>query len=626
MRVIRRDKDDDQPAANATTQPPQNTQAEAPAQTKPPQDKPQASSGSEEEPDDALDPGFIEPLTPQQRQQRSVANMTLIAQALTTYATQRRHFPTLGTKNADEDTVLSWQVELLPYLGHLELYKKFKRTRSWNSPENEPLLKEIPDVYRIPGGRPNEFLTPYKVIWGETTCFTGTNKPTMVRNIVDGLENTIILVEVGDDFAIPWTSPGGIKQSQLLNVVGDHYDGRFLAMWADGRVGMIPLNVDQLSLQSACTIRGQDKADLWQLAQPMAGALIKVKPKSVEGVELGSEDENEDPLPPELTGINGGSVGSSASPSTPNPVPQQRAPVPSDTAQREAIGMVKELFLVKYQEADNAKDKQAVAKDMLTKSSQISSDLPGKYVMLTTAQKIALETGDVDTARSALDALVQTFQFDPYAMKVALLKKTSTSKEKESFDTRLMDEARQMMEEAVKRDDFPTAKDMLDVALTTARRLVDKKATPELTKRGRQIDKLAASYVKLKAVLATVGDAAEDEKVSEQVGRYYCLMKGDWKQGLPHLARGANANLRRLAQRDLESPTDAARQLELADGWWNESTTANAPEDEQLRQRAAWWYENANKNLPQGLAKLKAELRIKEAKGDKARLASNDEE
>jgi hypothetical protein len=37
------------------------------------------------------------------------------------------------------------------------------------------------------------------------------------------------------------------------------------------------------------------------------------------------------------------------------------------------------------------------------------------------------------------------------------------------------------------------------------------------------------------------------------------------------------------------------------------------------------WYESAVKNLPQGLAKLKAELRIKEIRGDASRVASSEE-
>ena len=36
------------------------------------------------------------------------------------------------------------------------------------------------------------------------------------------------------------------------------------------------------------------------------------------------------------------------------------------------------------------------------------------------------------------------------------------------------------------------------------------------------------------------------------LGRYFCLVKGDWEAGLPHLAQGDDPDLKALAEEDLK--------------------------------------------------------------------------
>jgi len=274
--------------------------------------------------------------------------------------------------------------------------------------------------------------------------------------------------------------------------------------------------------------------------------------------------------------------------------------------------LVKELFLDRYQDADNRKEKEEIAREMLAKSKQLGDDVAGKYVMLTTAQRIALEVDDIETADKALDELLELFDLDAYQMKVDLLKKTSRLSKKNSFDTRVMDESWEIVHEAISRDDYATAREMAEVALAAARRLNDKDEASKISRGLFELDKMEASYKKVREALEQVGDASEDPRISEQVGRYYCFMKDEWDKGLPHLARAEDPDLRRLAQRDLESPVDPQAQLELADGWWEQSQEVRSPEDERIARRALMWYEAAKKNLPEGLPRLKADLRIKE--------------
>ena len=44
--------------------------------------------------------------------------------------------------------MLSWRVELLPFLGYEELYNHFDQNAAWNSPQNKRLLEYIPPEFQ----------------------------------------------------------------------------------------------------------------------------------------------------------------------------------------------------------------------------------------------------------------------------------------------------------------------------------------------------------------------------------------------------------------------------------------------------------------------------------------------
>jgi hypothetical protein len=75
------------------------------------------------------------------------------------------------------------------------------------------------------------------------------------------------------------------------------------------------------------------------------------------------------------------------------------------------------------------------------------------------------------------------------------------------------------------------------------------------------------------------------------------------------LAKAGDDELRKLAERELQPPTQAAAQLELADAWWELAQGRQDPkldlEYKGLRARAAFWYRAAIPNLS-GISQAKA--------------------
>jgi len=132
---------------------------------------------------------------------------------------------------------LSWRVYLLPFLGEVELYKEFHLEQPWDSPHNKRLIAKMPKVYRSQRDGVEPGHTTYLAPAGDDTIMGGP-KATSFRDIVDGTSNTVVLVEVSADRAVPWTAPAdyGFDPESPADGLLIDADGRFLAALADGSV------------------------------------------------------------------------------------------------------------------------------------------------------------------------------------------------------------------------------------------------------------------------------------------------------------------------------------------------------------------------------------------------------
>jgi hypothetical protein len=137
-------------------------------------------------------------------------NEKQIALAIHNYISSHKNlFPPAYTTGQDGKPLLSWRVLILPYLDQDALYKEFHLDEPWDSPHNRALLAKMPSVYRCPLESPaaaRDGKTRYLAARGPNTIFRGA-EPVAFKAITDGSSNTIILVDAGDERAVPWTKP-----------------------------------------------------------------------------------------------------------------------------------------------------------------------------------------------------------------------------------------------------------------------------------------------------------------------------------------------------------------------------------------------------------------------------------
>ncbi|MCU0960631.1 MAG: DUF1559 domain-containing protein [Pirellulaceae bacterium] len=164
--------------------------------------------------------------------------------ALHNYHDVHRAFPPGDApRGADGTSGLSWRVHMLPFIGHAELYQQFHLDEPWDSPHNKSLLDRMPDIYRIdsPSFTPGQTIAPGHTTLlapvGDDTVF-GQPQATKLNQILDGTSNTVVLVEVKPEYALPWTKPTdyALDTGDPARGLQLGSDGRFLAALADGSV------------------------------------------------------------------------------------------------------------------------------------------------------------------------------------------------------------------------------------------------------------------------------------------------------------------------------------------------------------------------------------------------------
>jgi hypothetical protein len=149
-------------------------------------------------------------------------------------------------RNQDGKHHLSWRVHILPFVEQTQLYEQFHLDEPWDSPHNKKLLDKMPNVFKSHAwnqageAKIKAGYTTFVAPVGEGTILGG-DKKSRLRDCRDGTSNTIALVEVKPELAVPWTAPDDYAFANDTPVAGLLLgsDGRWLCAFADGSVRVL---------------------------------------------------------------------------------------------------------------------------------------------------------------------------------------------------------------------------------------------------------------------------------------------------------------------------------------------------------------------------------------------------
>jgi prepilin-type processing-associated H-X9-DG protein len=194
---------------------------------------------------------------------QSANNLKQLGLAMHNYAGTYGTLPAAAVYSKDGKPLLSWRVQLLPFIEQEALYMEFHLDEAWDSPHNKKLLAKMPKVFAAPTDEKSvqAHETFYQVFVGKGTVFEG-KKGMRLQDITDGTSNTLLIVEAGK--AVPWTKPEDIPYDAAKPVPklgGLGFENGVNAAFCDGSVRFLPRTIKEKTLRAVITPNGGEVLD-----------------------------------------------------------------------------------------------------------------------------------------------------------------------------------------------------------------------------------------------------------------------------------------------------------------------------------------------------------------------------
>ncbi len=288
----------------------------------------------------------------------------------------------------------------------------------------------------------------------------------------------------------------------------------------------------------------------------------------------------------------------------------KRTVVPGEAALQKSEVDAKELFAKELAAAKKSAEKSQLAATLLSKSAELGDDLTGQYVLLAMGRDLAVTAGDPVMALKIIDRINAKYDIDGFKEKSELLTRLLETATSAAAQTALVEAQLSVVDEAVSKEDYPTALALARAAYDVALKTKDVKLASRVKDRGKDLNTVAKEFTLFSDANKTLQTTPDDPAANLAVGRWNYFTKQEPEKAWAYLAKGSDASLKIVAEKEIAAPTEAMQQSELADAWYElVQITKVEIEKNAYSLRASQWYSKA---LPQitGLAKAKAEKRV----------------
>jgi nucleotide-binding universal stress UspA family protein len=260
-------------------------------------------------------------------------------------------------------------------------------------------------------------------------------------------------------------------------------------------------------------------------------------------------------------------------------------PVPDEAAQAEATRRLREIYKAEFA-SRKAEDQRLLARSLLDQASR-PGEGAARFVMLSEAMHAAAKAADVATLLQAArlrDRMFGVEADDELYKDLAVAVQAATTSEQAGA---IVGELCRLAETASERDAYANAQKAVALAEQMARRSKDAGLVAQVRTLADRIKPLAEAWRQISDDADLLGEISPAGHTAR--GRFYCLVKGDWAAGLPHLVAGDDEILRRTAEAELAAQTAEAF-IAVADQWYDQAAKQRAAAKEQMLIHAAQLY------------------------------------
>lgn len=290
----------------------------------------------------------------------------------------------------------------------------------------------------------------------------------------------------------------------------------------------------------------------------------------------------------------------------------ERKSPPPEAELATAKKLVADVYKKDYESAKTAADQKKLAGKMLEDAKQSKAGSADQFALYEIARNISTKIGDIDAALEAVHLSAAGFQIDENSLtrevfaKVAPLVRTVPERQL------LLRYLTVAYFESVRDDQLADAKEMLELALSAAKKANDPDAVKQWVRRQEKLTARQAAHDKMQQAEKTLETKPADPAANALCGEYLCFYRKDWTRGLPMMALGPPSALQKLAAKELTGAKTPDEQVALGDAWYDEAQLREGFVKNVLLSRSVEWYAPAIKDLA-ALNKRKVQNRLDEA-------------
>ncbi len=205
-------------------------------------------------------------------------------------------------------------------------------------------------------------------------------------------------------------------------------------------------------------------------------------------------------------------------------------PVPPAPAVAAAEKVIRDIYKADYAKKKTA-DHVEFARKLLKAGVTTTNDPASRYVLFQESRTVAAKAGDVTLALNAANVICREFEINRTDLTIDTLE--TLTKGPTSPHRAIVEAALDVVDEQVQADEYPNAARFLKVAVGAATRANIPALVAAVSARSKDVEATRKAFEATEPERKVLAKTPDDPIAAARVGRFLCLLKGDWEGGLP---------------------------------------------------------------------------------------------